>query len=117
MKVLKSIISLIAWVLILGGLLVFVMTALYNRTTLQIIFADPVVQASFNILLRLLYCVIAFLIGLIFLVIALRINFNIKAKEREQRKQEEKRRKEEEWEEERKELLKEYGEGDHLSDQ
>ena len=106
MKVLKSIVSTIAWILIIGGLLVFLVTVAYNHNTLQIIFSDPIVQASLTILVRLLYCVAAVLVGLVFMTIALRIGYNIRTKEREQRKVDAKRRKEEKWEEEKEELLK-----------
>ncbi len=107
MKVLKTVFSAIAWVLILGGALVFLVTVAYNHSTLQIIFADPVVKASLVILVRLLYCIGAVLLGLVFLAIAMKISFSIRSKEREQKKLDAKRRKEEEWEEEKAELLKE----------
>ena len=108
MKVLKTIVSAIAAILILGGLIMFAVTVAYNHNTLQIIFSDPIVQASLNILTRLLYCIIAVLVGLIFLTIALRIGVSIRSKEREQKKKDFKRRKEEKWEDEKEELLKEY---------
>ena len=106
MKILKSLFSIIAWVLILGGLVVFLVTVSYNHNTLQIIFADPVVQASLSILVRLLYCIAAMLLGLVFLTIAMQVGISIWSKEREQRKIDAKRRKEEKWEEEKEELLK-----------
>ena len=110
MKVLKAIVSAIACILIVGGVIVFLVTVAYNLNTLKIILADPVVQASISILLRLLYCVAAVLVGFIFLTIAVRIGVSIRAKEKEQRKKDYKRRKEEEWEEEKEELLKGYSE-------
>ena len=110
LKILKTIVSAIAWTLILGGVLVFLVTVAYNHNTLQIIFSDPIVQASLTILVRLLYCVGAILIGLIFLTIAVKIGFSIRSKEREQKKIEAKRRKEEKWEEEKEELLKDVDE-------
>ena len=71
MKVIKAIVNTIACILIFGGLLVFLVTIAYNHSTLQIIFADPVVQASLSILIRLFYCILAIILGFVFLLISL----------------------------------------------
>ena len=112
MKVIKAIVNTIACILIFGGLLVFLVTIAYNHSTLQIILADPVVQASLSILIRLFYCILAIILGFVFLLISLKIGAGIRSKERKKRKLDHERRKEEKWEEEKEELLKGYSEED-----
>ena len=106
MKILKTILYVIALILIFGGLLLFLITVNNNRSAFQIFFADPVVKTPLAILIKLLYCAVAVLLGLIILTVAIRIGLGIRAKERERRKLDAQRRKEEKWEEEKEELLK-----------
>ena len=96
MKVLKKIISGIAWLLILGGAIVFVVTFLYNRNALSLILSEAIVQASLRIIIKLLICVGAVLLGLILLTLSLRIGINIRVRNRERRKMEAQKQKEQE---------------------
>jgi len=88
MKVIKKVLYVIAWALIAGGALAFLFILVYNRTTLTVMFADPAVQASARIFLKLLICALIVLVGLVILSVALRVGIGIRAKERDRKRME-----------------------------
>ena len=83
MKVLKKILSWLAWLLIIGGVAVFAVMYLINQSTLNALLHSEAVIAAWNILRILGFCVIGVLVGFIFLSLSLKLRSRIRSKERE----------------------------------
>ena len=86
MKALKKVLSWLAWILIIGGIAVFVVMYLVNRNTLNTLLASESVVAAWSILRVMGICVIGVLAGFIFLSLSLRLRSRIRSKEREKAK-------------------------------
>ena len=87
MKVIKKILSVLAWVLIIGGIAAGAAIYAMNKSALTLAMKEPAVQASLKIILRILACAGAVLIGLILLTLSLRIGLSIRSKEKEKEKE------------------------------
>ncbi|MBR2991617.1 MAG: hypothetical protein IKF51_09215 [Solobacterium sp.] len=88
MKVIKKILSVLAWVLIIGGITAGVVIYMINKSALTLALKEPAVQASLRILTQILICAAAVVIGLTLLSASLRIGLSIRSKEKEKERKE-----------------------------
>ena len=86
MKILKAIFSWLSLILILMGAGLIAVKYFTNRSLLAALLAEPMVKQSLGVIEVMLYGLAAVVLGLIFLVIAMRIGGSIRSKEKAEAK-------------------------------
>ncbi len=86
MKILKAIFSWLSLILILMGAGLIAVKYFTNRSLFAALLAEPMVKQSLGIIEVMLYGLAAVVLGLIFLVIAMRIGGSIRSKEKAEAK-------------------------------
>ncbi|MBQ1382633.1 MAG: OadG family protein [Solobacterium sp.] len=95
LKIIKKILSALAWLLIIAGLVAGGTIYLMNQSALNLALQEPAVQASLRIIIQILLCAAAVFVGLILLSASLKLSGYIRGKEREKEKQEKEKEKQE----------------------
>jgi len=93
LKIIKKILSALAWLLIIAGLVAGGTIYLMNQSALNLALQEPAVQASLRIIIQILLCAAAVFVGRILLSASLKLSGYIRGKEREKEKQEKEKEK------------------------